>query len=53
MTWNTVTAVSTTYNELSELANGYVLVGYVLDDYILGSDAWNEISQVSSIWTAA
>lgn len=54
MTWNAIAQQSTTYSAVNtDLFNGYVFVDYVVSDYILESDAWTVISQVSSTWTAA
>jgi len=51
-TWTEVTQASTSFDSsLSDLANGYVFVDYVIDDYILGSDLWAVVSPASTVWT--
>ena len=52
-TWVDVSQQSTTFTDAATLGNGYVVSGYVIDGYISGIEVWNDVSQVSTTWTAA
>lgn len=50
MTWSGVADVTTDFSPPADLANGYVVQGYVQDDYILPAGVWTEVTQVSTTW---
>jgi hypothetical protein len=37
----------------ADIENGYVVFGYVVNDYILGSAVWGEVEDASTTWTEA
>lgn len=54
MTWNPISQASTIYStEFADSLNGYVLLGYVFNDYIIGSEVWSVIPTVSATWVVA
>lgn len=52
VTWTGVSQASDSWtSELSDLANGYVDVDYVIDGYILGTELWAASSANSASWS--
>lgn len=52
---NSFTDASSAANTFAEIAkdNGYVMVGYVVNDYIDFSEAWSDADDASSSWGAS
>jgi hypothetical protein len=49
-TWASVAPQTSAYSGISELVNGYVVVGYVVDDYIAATGMWTVVASVSTVW---
>lgn len=50
MTWSTISNVSTTFLEAADLPDGYAVVGYEGNDYIINVSFWSEASEASTTW---
>jgi hypothetical protein len=51
MTWSVIASVSTAFAEAGGGENGYVLAGYMVQDYIEGGLLWTVVSDVSTSWS--
>lgn len=49
-TWTEVADETTTFTLPSDEENGYVLFGYVQNDYIRGSLIWSVVDDATTTW---
>jgi hypothetical protein len=52
-TWVEVADQSNTFTALADAENGYVMAGYVANDYITGILIWDVVSDASTVWAPA
>jgi len=50
MTWTAVADQTTTYADVADNVNGYVLADYLVNGYIATEPGWTVVASVSTVW---